>query len=648
MSELLWSPSKERISNSNITKFISFISEKERLNFSDYHQLYDWSVNNIEKFWEYIWEFSGIKYKKKFDKVLIDKGIKASKWFVGSEINFAENLLRFDDDKMALISYRENYPPVKITYAQLNSIVKKVTNALREFGIEKGYRVAGYVANVPEAVIAMLATTSIGAIWSSTSPDFGIEGVVDRFGQIEPKILFATKSYFYGGKHIDNIEKILEVKKRIPSIQKVILIDEYFDFNSVSNARSIENDILDFSELLNHSEKDFEFAYNEFDHPVYIMYSSGTTGKPKCIVHGAGGTLLQHYKELALHTDLQRDDTITYFTTCGWMMWNWLVSSLQIGATVVLIDGNPAYPNERLWKIIEDEKITIFGTSPKYLTLIEKSGLVPNDKFNLNSLKTILSTGSPLTDSNFHWVYKNVKDDVLLSSISGGTDIISCFMLGCPILPVHAGEIQCRGLAMKVEAWDESGNSLIEEKGELVCAAPFPSRPVYFWNDEDGAKYHNAYFNYYPGVWRHGDYIKITSNGGVIVYGRSDSTLNPGGVRIGTAEIYKIVESMNEIADSLVVGKNTNGDVEVILFVVTRNNKILDEELIHKIKNEIRKATTPRHVPSRIIQIKEVPYTISGKKVEIAVTKILNGEKVDNREALANPKSLEQFYNLNI
>ncbi|BDQ02021.1 acetoacetate--CoA ligase [Ignavibacterium sp.] len=646
MSELLWSPSNERITNSNITKFISFISEKEKINLSDFHQLYNWSINNIEKFWTYVWEFSGIKYKKIFDKVLIDKGIKDSKWFVGSEINFAENLLRFDDDKTALISYRENYAPVKITYEQLNSIVRKVSNALREFGIKQGDRVAGYIGNVPEAVIAMLATTSIGAIWSSTSPDFGIEGVVDRFGQIEPKILFATKSYFYGGKHIDNLEKIFEVKKRIPSIHKVILIDEYFDFNSVLKDAPVKNDIIKFSELLNHSENDFEFTYNEFDYPVYIMYSSGTTGKPKCIVHGAGGTLLQHYKELALHTDLKREDTITYFTTCGWMMWNWLVSSLQIGATIVLIDGNPVYPNERLWKIIEDEKINIFGTSPKYLTLIEKSGLIPKEKFNLSSLKTILSTGSPLTDSNFHWVYKNVKDDVLLSSISGGTDIISCFMLGCPILPVYAGEIQCRGLAMKVEAWDESGNSLIEEKGELICAAPFPSRPIYFWNDEDGAKYHNAYFNYYPGVWRHGDYIKITKNGGVIVYGRSDSTLNPGGVRIGTAEIYKVVESLEEIADSLVVGKNTNGDVEVILFVVTKNNQILDEELINKIKNEIRKATTPRHVPSRIIQIKEVPYTISGKKVEIAVTKILNGEKVDNKEALANPKSLEQFLHI--
>ena len=374
------------------------------------------------------------------------------------------------------------------------------------------------------------------------------------------------------------------------------------------------------------------------------MYSSGTTGKPKCIVHGAGGTLLQHYKELALHTDLKQEDVITYFTTCGWMMWNWLVSSLQIGATIILIDGNPIYPdNERLWRIIEEEKISIFGTSPKYLTLIEKSGLIPKGKFNLSTLKTILSTGSPLTDANFHWVYKNVKQDILLSSISGGTDIISCFMLGCPILPVYSGEIQCRGLAMKVEAWDEKGNSLIEEKGELVCSAPFPSRPIYFWNDEDGSKYHQAYFNYYPGVWRHGDYIKITKHGGVVVYGRSDSTLNPGGVRIGTAEIYKVVEAMEEIADSLVVGKNVNGDVEVILFVVLKSNYSLDEQLVTKIKNKIRQETTPRHVPSKIYQIKEVPYTISGKKVEIAVSKILNGETIDNKEALANPKALEQF-----
>lgn len=644
MSELLWKPSKERISNSNISKFISFITEKEKINISDYHQLYDWSVSNIENFWKYIWDFAQIKHSKSFENILVDNGIKDSKWFVGAKLNFAENFLRFDDDKIALISYRENYPSVRLTYSELNSVVKKVSNGLKSFGVKKGDRVAGYVANTPESVIAMLATTSLGAIWSSTSPDFGIEGVVDRFGQIEPKILFATKSYFYGGKHIDNFDKILEVKKRIPSIDKIILIDEYFDFKSSKNFFVTDKSIIPFSHLLDIDERDFEFVQSDFDHPVYIMYSSGTTGKPKCIAHGAGGTLLQHYKELALHTDLKREDVITYFTTCGWMMWNWLISSLQIGASIILIDGNPSHPIGKLWKIIEKEKISVFGTSPKYLTLIEKSGSIPKEKFNLNSLKTILSTGSPLTDANFHWVYKNVKDDVLLSSISGGTDIISCFMLGCPIVPVYSGEIQCRGLGMKVEAWDENGISILDQKGELVCTAPFPSRPIYFWNDKDGSKYMNAYFNYFPGVWRHGDYIRITKEGGVIVYGRSDSTLNPGGVRIGTAEIYKIVEAMEEVSDSLVVGKNINGDVEVILFVVLKEGKILDEELINKIKSNIRKSTTPRHVPSKIFQISEVPYTISGKKVEIAVTRILNKQKIDNKDALANPISLEQFY----
>lgn len=647
MSELLWIPSEERIANSNINKFLSYISEKEKFSCSDYHQLYDWSIRNIEKFWEHIWNYSNIIHKKNYNKVLIHKGIKDSIWFSGAELNFAENLLRHNNDKTALVSYRENYPAVRITYSQLNDIVRKVSNALKKFGVRKGDRVAGYVANIPEAVIAMLATTSIGAVWSSTSPDFGTEGVVDRFGQIEPKILFATKSYYYGSKHINNFDKIIEVKKRIPSIEKVILIDEYFDFSETKTQSEEQNDIINFSALLNYSQDDFQFIYSEFDHPVYIMYSSGTTGKPKCIVHGAGGTLLQHFKELFLHTDLKENDVITYFTTCGWMMWNWLISSLQIGTTIVLIDGNPVSPsNERLWKIIEDEKISIFGTSPKYLTLIEKSGLIPKEKFNLNSLKTILSTGSPLTDANFHLVYENVKEDVLLSSISGGTDIISCFMLGCPILPVYSGEIQCRGLAMKVEAWDENGKSLIEEKGELVCSAPFPSRPIYFWNDPDGLKYHQAYFNFYPNVWRHGDYIKITKHGGVIVYGRSDSTLNPGGVRIGTAEIYKVVEAIEEVSDSLVVGKNINGDVEVILFVVLKTDYHLDEKLIVKIKDKIRTETTPRHVPAKIYQIREVPYTISGKKVEIAVSKILNGEIIDNKEALINPNSLEQFKNI--
>ncbi|MFZ1517297.1 MAG: acetoacetate--CoA ligase [Ignavibacteriaceae bacterium] len=642
----IWIPTDDRINRSNLKKYLSFLSSNYKKNFSNYSELYNWSVNEIEEFWKTIWEYSKIVHSKTYSLVLSKRILPGAVWFKDSELNFAENLLWYNDDRIAIISIREKHPTIKLTYNELYNLVAQCAAGLKNLGVKKGDRVAGFVTNYPESVIAMLAATSLGAIWSSTSPDFGFDGVYDRFSQIEPKILFAIESYNYAGKKISSLEKIEKLSAEISSIEKVILIDE---FDDLKNKKTNPNDLkssnyIKFNELLNSTSTEITFEQVPFDHPIYIMFSSGTTGKPKCIVHGAGGTLLQHFKELHLHTDVKREDKISYYTTCGWMMWNWLVSGLQLGASIVLIDGSPVYPdNEILWKKIEEEEITIFGTSPKYLTSIDKSGLIPKDKFDLSKLKTILSTGSPLSEENFKWVYKNVKSDLQLSSISGGTDIISCFMLGCPILPVYPGEIQCRGLGMKVEAFDDYGNSVIDEKGELVCTEPFPSSPIYFWNDAGNEKYKKAYFTRFTGVWHHGDFIKITKNGGVVVYGRSDATLNPGGVRIGTAEIYRIVESIDEVVDSLVVGQNWNNDVRVVLFVVLKNDLELNPNLIEKIKSKIRTGATPRHVPSIIKQVNQIPHTVSGKKVELAVTRILNGEKVDNREALANPESLDQF-----
>ena len=646
----IWIPSAERVSNSNFTRYFSFLRTHFKKDFNNYEELYNWSINHIQEFWKSIWEYSGIIHSKSYKTVLSERIMPGAKWFKGSELNFAENLLRYNDDRDAIISIRENHPTIRITYQELYNLVAKCADGLKKLGVKKDDRVAGFVTNYPESVIAMLATTSLGAIWSSTSPDFGFEGVYDRFSQIEPKVLFANESYYYGGKQYNSLGKIEKLISRISSIEKVILIKEFENFKQDNQSETISiltSNYIKYKDLLDNTSKIIEFEQVPFNHPVYIMYSSGTTGKPKCIVHGAGGTLLQHFKELHLHSDVKREDKISYYTTCGWMMWNWLVSGLQLGASVVLIDGSPVYPDyEILWKKIEEEEITIFGTSPKYLSSIEKSGLIPGEKYDLSKLKTILSTGSPLSEENFKWVYKNVKSDLQLSSISGGTDIISCFMLGSPILPVYSGEIQCRGLGMKVEAYDENGECVIDKKGELVCAEPFPSSPIYFWNDAENEKYKKAYFERFPNQWHHGDFIKITKNGGVFVYGRSDTTLNPGGVRIGTAEIYRIVESLDEVIDSLVVGQNWNNDVRVILFVVLKNGFKLDEILVEKIKTNIRLSTTPRHVPTIIKQVNEIPHTISGKKVELAVTKILNGEDVDNKEALSNPASLEQFYKI--
>ncbi|MHB1126903.1 MAG: acetoacetate--CoA ligase, partial [Bacillota bacterium] len=529
--------------------------------------------------------------------------------------------------------------------AELYENVARLAYSLRQAGVKDGDRVAGLMPNMPETIVAMLATTSIGAIWSSCSPDFGFNGIMDRFGQINPKILFAASGYSYNGKNFNSIELASRLKREIPSIEKVVIVPYIGSLEGLDEIPGA----IDYAEFLSpRSGLEIDFAQLPFDHPVYILYSSGTTGVPKCIVHGAGGTLIQHLKELILHTDLRREDRIIYFTTCGWMMWNWLVSSLAVGATVALFDGSPFYPDPgTLFKFVEDERITVFGTSAKYLASIEKAGLKPGGSYDLSSLKAILSTGSPLGAESFEYVYQEIKKDLCLSSISGGTDIISCFALGNPTGPVYTGELQCRGLGMKVEAFDETGNPVYDQKGELVCTVPFPSMPVGFWNDPGNKKYKNAYFETYPGVWRHGDYIEIVSEtGGVIIYGRSDATLNPGGVRIGTAEIYRQVETLPEILDSIVVGQDWDSDVWVILFVKLVEGMKINDELVKKIKAVIKENASPRHVPAKIIQVADIPYTVNGKKVELAVRKVIHNEPVLNKDALANPEALELFWDL--
>jgi acetoacetyl-CoA synthetase len=605
-------------------------------------ELYNWSVTEIDAFWESLWRFADIKHSRSFDAVRSGDEIWKTDWFPGARLNFAENLLRYSDDRTAIVSYAEGREPVRLTYGELQDKVAACAAGLKALGVGPGDRVAAMIPNIPEAVIAMLATTSLGAIWSSCSPDFGFGGVLDRFGQIRPKVLISADGYRYAGKEISSLGRIARVAEELPDLERVIIVGHL----GKPSLKSVPKSML-WTELLAVESSDLAFEQLPFDHPVYIMYSSGTTGKPKCLVHGAGGTLIQHAKEHLLHTDLRRDDVITYFTTCGWMMWNWLVSALATGSTVLLYEGSPAHPSlSVLWSAIEEEGITVFGTSPKFLTNCEDRDLIPRDKFDLSSLRTILSTGAPLSVANFEYVYQSVKDDIQLASISGGTDIISCFMLGNPLLPVYPGEIQSRGLGMKVEVFNDSGKAVTDEVGELVCTAPFPSRPVSFWNDPDRAKYRAAYFDVYPGVWRHGDYIRIMPHGGIVVYGRSDATLNPGGVRIGTAEIYGPVEAMEEIVDSMAVGQEWKGDVRVILFVVTAERVSLDDNLRAKIRETIRSQRTPRHVPAKILAVPAIPHTLNGKKVELAVTSIIHGREATNRDALANPEALDYFRDL--
>jgi acetoacetyl-CoA synthetase len=558
-------------------------------------------------------------------------------------LNFAENLLRHRDERTAIVSLLENGERRETSYAQLYIRVAQLASALQAQGVQAGDRVAGFMPNIEEAVIAMLAATSLGALWSSCSPDFGINGVMDRFGQIEPKILFAADGYYYNGKACDSLERLASIRKQIHSIEKVVVVPVLHQMPDVS---AIEDSVL-FADYLDDSASEVQFRRLPFDHPLYIMYSSGTTGVPKCILHGAGGSLLQHIKEHRLHVDLTREDVFFYFTTCGWMMWNWLVSGLASGATLVLYDGSPfAQEGKLLLDAIDREAITVFGTSAKFIAALEKAGHKPRQSHDLGSVKAILSTGSPLSHESFEYIYRDFKDNVCLSSISGGTDILSCFVGGCPTLPVYVGEIQAPGLGLAVEIWNEAGQSVVEEKGELVCTRPFPCAPIGFWNDPDGSKYHSAYFDSYPNIWAHGDYGEITEHGGFVIHGRSDAVLNPGGVRIGTAEIYRQVERIEEVLESIVIGQQWQDDVRVVLFVVLHDGVSLDESLQTRIRQSIRENTTPRHVPAVIVQVTDIPRTISGKIVELAVRNVVHNRPVKNTDALANPEALGLYHDL--
>ena len=642
MKEPIWKPPDERMSNANMTRFIAFVNEQEGKRFTTYEELYRWSIENIPAFWTAVWDFCEVKASKRFETVVddLDK-MPGARWFTGAKLNFAENLLRYRAERTALISAGEAQTTRRMSYSELYTAVARLAHALRDAGVRRGDRVVGFMPNIIETVVAMLATTSIGAVWSSCSPDFGTRGVLDRFRQIEPRVMFTVDGYYFRGKQFDCLERATSILSELPSVERMIVVPYCGSTPDISNA-TLYDAFIDETDSV-----ELEFEQVPSEHPVYIMYSSGTTGLPKCIVHSGGGTLLKHLTELQLHADLKRDDVIFYFTTCGWMMWNWLVSSLAVGATVVLYDGSPFYPApDALWKLAQDEQISIFGTSARYLAAIEKERITPKKTHTLEKLRTILSTGSPLSVQSFEYVYREVKDDVQLASISGGTDIIGCFATANPLGPVYAGELQCRGLGMKVEAFDHDGRSVIGQKGELVCTAPFPSMPIGFWNDADQKKYRAAYFEKFPDVWAHGDYVEITDTGGVIIYGRSDATLNPGGVRIGTADIYAQVETIEEVVDSLAVGQNWDDDVRIVLFVKLAHGVQLSDELKQKIRKTIRENATPRHVPAKIIAVNDIPYTISMKKVELAVRQIIHGEPVLNTEALTNPESLELFRDL--
>jgi acetoacetyl-CoA synthetase len=643
----LWRPSPARIADANLTRFLACVNARRGTRLRDYADLYAWSLSSPDAFWTELARFADVRAEWGTGPVIEEPHrMPGARFFPAAQLNFAANLLKFDDDREALVFRNERGARGAWSYRELRSEVARVAAGLEQAGVGVGDRVAGYVPNLPETVIAMLATASRGAIWSSCSPDFGVHGVLDRFGQIQPKVLFTADGYFYGGKKLDSLQPMSEVLGHLTSVECVVVIP-YAEAQPQLAALGPGAARARLWQEFGTRGAAAKFVELPFNHPLYILYSSGTTGVPKCIVHGAGGTLLQHQKEHLLHTDLGRNDRLFYFTTCGWMMWNWLVSALASGSTVVLYDGSPFHPGPgALWHMAQEERLTVFGTSAKYLSSLQKSDFVPAESVDLTALRTVLSTGSPLLPEGFDYVYRAVKTDLQLASISGGTDIVSCFALGCPTRPVYRGEIQCRGLGLAVDIFDDGGRPLRGERGELVCTAPFPSMPVGFWNDPDGAKYRAAYFERFPGVWHHGDYAAITEHDGVVIYGRSDAVLNPGGVRIGTAEIYSAVESLPQIAEALAVGQEWHGDVRVVLFVRLQAGGALDETLKREIRATIRANTTARHVPAKIIAVPDIPRTLSGKITELAVRNVIHGLPVKNLDALANPAALEHFRDL--
>ncbi|MBN1625092.1 MAG: acetoacetate--CoA ligase [Deltaproteobacteria bacterium] len=646
MGKLLWQPSEERIKKSNMNRFMRSVNSRFGTSLKGYFELYDWSVENIPQFWEAVWAFVGLRASKTYDTAVEDLSVfPGTNWFPGAELNFAENLLRYRDNRTAFLFKSETREPRSISYIALYRSVAKLADALRLQGITRKDRVAAYMPNMTEIAVAMLATTSIGATWASCGAELGVQAVIDRFGQIEPKALFTVDGYLYKNKAFDILPQVKAVVEAVPSIERVIIkpyVSESPDIADIPNAVLYEEFIA------GGSAAELIFEQVPFSHPLYIMFSSGTTGKPKCMVQSVGGILLNQLKELMIHCDLGRDDTMIYMTAPSWMMWNWLMAGLGVGAKIVLYDGNPGYPDlGAMWRLVEDEKITFFGTSATYINVLRDQGLVPKDNFDLSSLRSIGQTGSPLSAEGFEYVYSSIKEDVHFNSLSGGTDINGCFILGSPVLPVYAGQCQSPALGMKVKSYDENGKAVYDRQGELVCEAPAPCMPIYFFNDPDMKRYKDAYFNVYRGKWRHGDYVEFYSDTrGVTFFGRSDSVLKPSGVRIGTAEIYNIVERFKEITDSVALGQNWKGDQRVLLFVKLAEGETLTEELKVRIKTALRDKASPRHVPALILEITDIPYTFSGKKVESAFTNIINHRPVTNRDALANLGALDDFERL--